>query len=160
MPWSPSEDDLIRSVVEQKGPQKWKDIAKLIPGRTGKSCRLRWFNQLSPYVEHRPFSPEEDKIILKAHKLYGNKWALIARMLDGRTDNSVKNQWNSTKRKMEPVEGGDPQLKRRLENQPDLVVTTITLMFRLVPVLALAPVPFSAPVLVPLPISVPVRVLV
>ncbi|PPS04421.1 hypothetical protein GOBAR_AA16239 [Gossypium barbadense] len=92
--WRPAEDARLKELVAQYGPQNWNLIAEHLEGRSGKSCRLRWFNQLDPRINRKAFSEEEEERLLTAHKVYGNKWALIARLFPG-LDLTVRNNASS-----------------------------------------------------------------
>lgn len=94
--WTAMEDMILSEYIRVHGSGGWKDISKRAGlKRCAKSCRLRWLNYLRPDIKRGNISPEEEELIVRLHRLLGNRWSLIAGRLPGRTDNEIKNYWNT-----------------------------------------------------------------
>ncbi|XP_020215382.1 transcription factor MYB41 [Cajanus cajan] len=108
-PWTPEEDLKLINHIQIHGPGNWRALPKSAGlERCGKSCRLRWTNYLRPDIKRGRFSLEEEDIIIQLHSILGNKWSAIAARLPGRTDNEIKNYWNTHIRKRLLRMGIDP----------------------------------------------------
>ncbi|XP_020097731.1 transcription repressor MYB5-like [Ananas comosus] len=114
-PWTAEEDEVLSSYVRREGEGRWRTLPKragLL--RCGKSCRLRWMNYLRPSIKRGPIAPDEEDLILRLHRLLGNRWSLIAGRIPGRTDNEIKNYWNTHLSKKLISQGIDPRTHKPL----------------------------------------------
>ncbi|KAI4379734.1 hypothetical protein MLD38_005990 [Melastoma candidum] len=101
--WTAGEDKLLLDYVRINGEGRWSRLAREMGlKRCGKSCRLRWMNYLRPNIKRGNISADEEELIIRLHKLLGNRWSLIAGRLPGRTDNEIKNYWNTNIAKKKP----------------------------------------------------------
>ncbi|KAH7528605.1 transcription factor MYB3 [Ziziphus jujuba] len=115
--WSRQEDQKLIDYIQKHGEGCWSSLPQAAGlRRCGKSCRLRWINYLRPDLKRGNFGEDEEDLIIKLHALLGNRWSLIAGRLPGRTDNEVKNYWNSHIRKKLIQRGLDPNKPHRLRN--------------------------------------------
>ncbi|QCD96013.1 myb proto-oncogene protein [Vigna unguiculata] len=122
-PWSPAEDLKLIAFIQKYGHENWRALPKqagLL--RCGKSCRLRWINYLRPDVKRGHFTPEEEETIIRLHKAMGNKWSKIASRLPGRTDNEIKNVWNThLKKRLAPKKTSESSTE---ESKPESTITS------------------------------------
>ncbi|KAJ9559562.1 hypothetical protein OSB04_004722 [Centaurea solstitialis] len=118
--WSPEEDHKLFAYITRFGVASWTSIPHLAGlNRCGKSCRLRWVNYLRPDLKKGGFSQQEEDIIIAFHQLIGNRWAQIATKLPGRTDNEIKNYWNSCLKKKLIKQGVDPNTHKPMITNPE-----------------------------------------
>ena len=96
--WNDEQDFTLLRLVSEMGPHQWEQMAMQIEGRSGKQCRERWHNQLNPLLRKADWTVEEDWVLYILHETVKNRWAEITNVLLGRSDNSIKNYWNSTLR--------------------------------------------------------------
>ena len=99
--WTRREDEIIINYVKEHGTKNWRNLCALLPGRIGKQCRERWRNHLDPNINHSPWTPEEDDLLRRLHAQFGNHWVKISSMMTNRSDNAIKNRWNSTLKKLD-----------------------------------------------------------
>ncbi|PWA85391.1 myb domain protein 40 [Artemisia annua] len=117
-PWTMEEDRKLMSFIINNGIQCWRMVPKLAGLlRCGKSCRLRWINYLRPDLKRGTFSEAEEDQIIELHARLGNRWSKIASHFPGRTDNEIKNHWNTRIKKKLKLLGVDPNTHKHIDEE-------------------------------------------
>jgi myb proto-oncogene protein len=113
--WSAEEDSLLGKYIQTHGEGNWRSLPKKAGlRRCGKSCRLRWLNYLRPCIKRGNITADEEELIIRMHALLGNRWSIIAGRVPGRTDNEIKNYWNTNLSKKLAVRGIDPKTHKKV----------------------------------------------
>ncbi|CAN4076259.1 unnamed protein product [Withania somnifera] len=127
-PWTSEEDEKLVEYIQENGHGNWQLVPKRAGlNRCGKSCRLRWTNYLRPDIKRGAFSIQEEEAIINLHSLLGNKWSRIASHLPGRTDNEIKNLWNTHLKKKLLKSGIDPVTHQPITD-PNLLLSLSNFM--------------------------------
>nr|XP_043621470.1 MYB-like transcription factor ODO1 [Erigeron canadensis] len=120
-PWTIEEDHKLMTFILNNGIQCWRLVPKLAGlMRCGKSCRLRWINYLRPDLKRGAFTEAEEDMIIQLHSRLGNRWSKIAAQFPGRTDNEIKNHWNTRIKKKMKYLGLDPRTHHPIEQHHNL----------------------------------------
>ncbi|XP_010459511.1 PREDICTED: transcription repressor MYB6-like [Camelina sativa] len=115
--WTEEEDQKLVAYIDEYGVGDWRFLPdKAGLRRCGKSCRLRWLNFLRPGIKKGKFTPQEEQVIINLHSAFGNRWALIAQQMPNRSDNDIKNHWNSCLKKRLKRNGIDPVTHQPVPN--------------------------------------------
>ncbi|CBI27825.3 unnamed protein product, partial [Vitis vinifera] len=133
--WTVVEDKILTEYIKVHGEGRWRNLPKKAGlKRCGKSCRLRWLNYLRPDIKRGNISHDEEDLIVRLHKLLGNRWSLIAGRLPGRTDNEIKNYWNTNlvKKMQSRQTPGSSQSADRNKNKAKSMFLSLLFLFEII----------------------------
>jgi hypothetical protein len=120
-----TEDELLAVAIERLGPKDWDSISQQVPGRSTRQCRDRWLNYLSPDVNRMPWTTDEDALLFDLLQTHGPKWGCLVTFFHNRTQNNIKNRWNTVTRKAR-ILGLDPSIKQSFIETGQRIVSRST----------------------------------